>query len=360
MIRRLPWSAIEAGVSHFILVTIFLASFPGFANPLDREPKEDPLLRRVVLFLGGDVGYSYVSTDIATELNRDGIHTDAKALASYSWPRWIFEGGAGWFFNRITGDSPNPPIIDEKVKTRAAILELGIRYKLTPRFSLGPIFQTILGTDTDFGSTGNQSERVTFVLGGQAAYVFPYRFPLKLTASIFTDLNIENRQAYFFLAGIQIGIPMSGKKKPVEPPPVKVEPTPPPEPVRFELKDVLFDFDKDSVKKNYWTQLKRLAQFLETHSSEWGTLTIEGHCDRRGTRRYNYDLSRRRTGSVKNVLTIRGVPDNRLMTFGYGEDRPKLNKESEEAWRQNRRVELVFDRLDSVKELKEMMEAEAP
>jgi peptidoglycan-associated lipoprotein len=67
------------------------------------------------------------------------------------------------------------------------------------------------------------------------------------------------------------------------------------------------------------------------------TVTIEGHCDERGTREYNLALGERRANSVKNVLIALGIPAQRVSTISYGKERPAVVGSTEAAWAQNRR-----------------------
>jgi peptidoglycan-associated lipoprotein len=67
------------------------------------------------------------------------------------------------------------------------------------------------------------------------------------------------------------------------------------------------------------------------------TVTIEGHCDERGTREYNLALGERRANAVKNVLVALGIPAQRISTISYGKERPAVVGSTEAAWAQNRR-----------------------
>jgi peptidoglycan-associated lipoprotein len=71
------------------------------------------------------------------------------------------------------------------------------------------------------------------------------------------------------------------------------------------------------------------------------TVSVEGHCDERGTREYNLALGERRANSVKNYLVALGVDQNRIQTISYGKERPAVSGSNEEAWAQNRRAVTV-------------------
>lgn len=67
-------------------------------------------------------------------------------------------------------------------------------------------------------------------------------------------------------------------------------------------------------------------------------VTIEGHCDERGTREYNLALGDRRANAAKNYLASRGVSPARITTISYGKERPIALGSDEESWAQNRRA----------------------
>jgi peptidoglycan-associated lipoprotein len=67
------------------------------------------------------------------------------------------------------------------------------------------------------------------------------------------------------------------------------------------------------------------------------TVSLEGHCDERGTREYNLALGERRANAVKNVLVALGIPAQRVSTISYGKERPAVVGSTEAAYAQNRR-----------------------
>lgn len=102
---------------------------------------------------------------------------------------------------------------------------------------------------------------------------------------------------------------------------------------------VFFDFDKYNLKAKARDTLKRQAAWLKRYPSV--VITIEGHCDERGTREYNLALGERRANSAKNYLVALGINPNRLKTISYGKERPAVVGSNEAAWSQNRRSVLV-------------------
>jgi len=98
---------------------------------------------------------------------------------------------------------------------------------------------------------------------------------------------------------------------------------------------VFFDFDRSEIKPEGRQTLQRQADWLKKYGNV--TITVEGHCDERGTREYNLALGERRAAAVKKMLVALGVPANRISTISYGKERPAVVGSNEAAWAQNRR-----------------------
>lgn len=98
---------------------------------------------------------------------------------------------------------------------------------------------------------------------------------------------------------------------------------------------VFFDYDKSVVKPEGRTVLNRQAAWLKQYGSV--SVTIEGHCDERGTREYNLALGERRANAVKDYLVSQGISASRIKTISYGKERPVALGSNEAAWSQNRR-----------------------
>lgn len=104
---------------------------------------------------------------------------------------------------------------------------------------------------------------------------------------------------------------------------------------------VFFDFDKSDLKPEARRTIERWAAWLKQYPNV--TVTIEGHCDERGTREYNLALGERRANAAKNFLTSLGVDARRVSTISYGKERPAVVGSNEAAWSQNRRGVMVVN-----------------
>ena len=104
---------------------------------------------------------------------------------------------------------------------------------------------------------------------------------------------------------------------------------------------VFFDFDKSTIKPEGQQTLQRQAEWLKRYPNV--TVTVEGHCDDRGTREYNLALGERRATAVQRALIALGVQGNRIKTISYGKERPAVLGDNEAAWAQNRRGVTVIN-----------------
>ena len=98
---------------------------------------------------------------------------------------------------------------------------------------------------------------------------------------------------------------------------------------------VHFAFDQYNIEEGDKAILNRQAAWLAKYPSV--RVTIEGHCDERGTREYNLALGARRANAVKEFLVSQGVSTARLETVSYGKERPVCTQSDESCWAQNRR-----------------------
>jgi peptidoglycan-associated lipoprotein len=94
--------------------------------------------------------------------------------------------------------------------------------------------------------------------------------------------------------------------------------------------------------------LEARAEAIQQHP-ELGVVTIQGHCDERGSDEYNLALGKKRAAAVKRYLVDLGVPASRLETVTFGESRPAVPGHDEKAWRYNRRSELTSEAVQSAK-----------
>jgi peptidoglycan-associated lipoprotein len=108
----------------------------------------------------------------------------------------------------------------------------------------------------------------------------------------------------------------------------------------FENEDIYFPYDSAALTPEAQEILRQKAAWLQDNPT--ARVTIEGHCDERGTNEYNLALGEARAQSTKNYLIDLGISASRIGTISYGEERPLDPRSSEEAWSINRRAHFVF------------------
>jgi peptidoglycan-associated lipoprotein len=147
----------------------------------------------------------------------------------------------------------------------------------------------------------------------------------------------------------------TGARPPAPPEPVAEPTIVPPEPVREDtvgskslddlnkespLKPVFFELDSAEIGGDGQAALNANADILKKYPT-WA-VTIEGHCDERGTAEYNLALGERRAVAARTYLMSLGIPADRLRTVSYGKEFPFDPGHDEAAWAKNRRAHFVI------------------
>ena len=99
---------------------------------------------------------------------------------------------------------------------------------------------------------------------------------------------------------------------------------------------VFFDTDMSVIREDGRQTLNRQAEWLKKYAQY--QITIEGHCDERGTREYNFALGERRANAAKQYLVAQGIPAARIKTVSFGKENPDPPGSDEAAWALNRRA----------------------
>ena len=104
---------------------------------------------------------------------------------------------------------------------------------------------------------------------------------------------------------------------------------------------VLFGYDSSELDDDDRSVLDNQAKFLNQNPSL--KVTIEGHCDERGTREYNLALCEKRASAVKDYLISVGINSERVSVVSYGKERPQVLGSNKAAWSMNRRSVTTID-----------------
>jgi peptidoglycan-associated lipoprotein len=150
--------------------------------------------------------------------------------------------------------------------------------------------------------------------------------------------------------------PAAAPAPPPPPPPPPPPAPPPPRPLTDEeifarktleqlnsekpLDDVYFDLDRSDIREEGKSALQKDADWMKRWTST--QVTVEGHCDSRGSAEYNLGLGSRRATAVKDYLVSLGVAANRITTVSKGKEQPFCSDENESCWQQNRRGHFVI------------------
>ena len=180
-------------------------------------------------------------------------------------------------------------------------------------------------------------------------------------------MNHVNRVSIALLLTLAIGLGACGKKPPVAappppPPPPATTPAPPPPPpppapapisedeifarksldqlnAERPLGDAYFDYDKSDVRDDARGPLQNNADWLRRWAST--KITVEGHCDERGSSEYNIALGDRRAKAVQAYLVSLGIAADRIVTVSKGKEQPVCSDHAESCWQQNRRGHFI-------------------
>ena len=105
------------------------------------------------------------------------------------------------------------------------------------------------------------------------------------------------------------------------------------------LKEIYFDFDSYALRADARETLKSDAEWLKRNAGV--RVTVEGHCDERGTTEYNLALGAKRAQAAKDYLISLGLPADRIATTSFGNETPVCRDHTDECWQRNRRGRFV-------------------
>ncbi|HUQ87939.1 MAG TPA: peptidoglycan-associated lipoprotein Pal [Vicinamibacterales bacterium] len=138
--------------------------------------------------------------------------------------------------------------------------------------------------------------------------------------------------------------------KPVMEPPIVVPPMPAEDTIGSKtlddlnrdspLRPLFFELDSSDVSSDGQQVLQANAAVLKKYPGM--QVTIEGHCDERGTAEYNLALGERRALAAKNYLVSLGIPSDKVKTVSYGKEFPFDAGHDDSAWGKNRRAHFVI------------------
>ena len=105
-------------------------------------------------------------------------------------------------------------------------------------------------------------------------------------------------------------------------------------------KSVYFGFDEYTIQTKYQNMLSAHAGYLKAHPEQ--KIIIQGNTDDRGTAEYNLALGQRRSDAVRKALALMGVADAQMEAVSFGKEKLKAEGDTEAAWAENRRADIVY------------------
>lgn len=105
-------------------------------------------------------------------------------------------------------------------------------------------------------------------------------------------------------------------------------------------RSVHFDFDSYVVKDEYRPMLEAHAGYLAAKRD--ARVILQGNADERGSREYNLALGQKRAEAVRKALAVLGVSDAQMEAISFGEEKPRNEADTEEAYAENRRTDVVY------------------
>jgi peptidoglycan-associated lipoprotein len=109
------------------------------------------------------------------------------------------------------------------------------------------------------------------------------------------------------------------------------------------IEDAYFDYNQATLRPDAVTALQADSTELRDILKDYPDykLTVEGHCDERGSEEYNVALGEKRAETAKGYLVQIGIPSNQLNVVSYGKERPVCTDHDEACWQKNRRIHIV-------------------
>lgn len=105
-------------------------------------------------------------------------------------------------------------------------------------------------------------------------------------------------------------------------------------------RSIYFDYDKFDVRSEYKDLVTSHARFLAKNPQF--KMLVQGNTDERGSREYNLALGQKRADAIKKMLTLLGASDAQVESVSLGEEKPKNEGQSDEAWAENRRGDMLY------------------
>jgi peptidoglycan-associated lipoprotein len=110
----------------------------------------------------------------------------------------------------------------------------------------------------------------------------------------------------------------------------------------YGMRSIFFEFDSYTLDPKYAPIITAHAAYLKTFHAQKAEIIIQGNTDDRGTAEYNLALGQKRSESVKRALLAQGVNESQLEAISFGKEKPMNPAQTEAAFKENRRADIVY------------------
>lgn len=328
---------------------ILLVSFAAHANETSRLSLS-PEIQRGDLYnpkgLWPMVGVGFGTMDHNDQIRTGGLPMHFKLLGSYFFENapWVADAGLGFHNQFLTQKGTGADNI------QSLYTELAARYKLSNRWQLGAIWNTLVDNPDRYRSN---TENLASFFGVQVMkeFVWEGTYLVRAGGRAMTDVGISGETVD--TAMLELAVSFGGSKPTTiveeKEPVIESTPIAPHLAKRavqtFEFSDpgpVNFETDSTKLVKDSHRYLKRLARALADNRHLFDRIEIVGHADQRGPDYYNLNLSERRARAIANALIMAGVSQTQIKAVGRGEKDLVSRSLTPDALLKNRRVQMQF------------------
>jgi outer membrane protein OmpA-like peptidoglycan-associated protein len=339
------------------LLVSMIATTPAIAAD---ELDDDSFGTRFSILGFADMGGMVVmSENLDEETDKSGYLVDGGGILSMYTTKASFDLGLGAFYSKVTGEAkvnPASTVVDRnEIAFTSGLISIAARYRLTPKFELGPILTATLGADGSFSPLLEEAivPRVSGGVQFTRVWTDYESYDLRLNARAGIDFNVSARNLIHFAVGLAFGVPLTKpdtivktktRTKIKTKTEVKVVEKPVYQAVMvFQTDAINFEYNSAVLMPESKAFLDDLGKLLSTRVNWWETLQIAGHTDQTGALDYNMKLSQDRADSVRNaILAAGGIGPERIEARGYGPTVPLVEATDAISLAKNRRVELMF------------------
>jgi outer membrane protein OmpA-like peptidoglycan-associated protein len=305
------------------------------------------------------VGAGLGVMDHNDQIRTGGTLTHVKLMGSYYFDNqpWVADAGIGLHNEFLSQGGTGSDTI------QSLYTELSARYKLSDKWQLGAIWNTLVDNPDRYRSNTNN---LASFIGVQALkeFVWSDTYLVRAGGRIMTDVGIGGETIDTAMAELQVSFGPGAQKVAEE------KPAPAPVPVAphlarhavqtFDFDDpgpVHFETDSTKLVPSSSAYLRRLSRALADNRHLFDRVSVIGHADQRGTDKYNLKLSRRRAQTIRNVLATSGLNVSQIYSEGRGESELLSRSMASPSLQRNRRVQLEFHGVKNNQALKNVVDS---